>query len=145
MSGFQGMDELIRDLGLIDELAMREAALPAALRVARRAVQTAKSQTPVDTGEAVRSLHVGGHTELTPEFNPAGDRGWYSDMGKLEESRERIQIQFGSNLFYFPWIEDGGSKNVARHPVARGTSKAEGELTAEINEELGKLYRRLGF
>lgn len=145
MNGFQGMDELIRDLGLLNDLVMTEAALPAALRTARRAVQTAKSQTPVDTGEAVRSLHVGGHTELTPEFNPAGDRGWYSDMGKLEESRQRVMVQFGSNLFYFPWIEDGGSKNVARHPVARGSAKAESELTAEVNEEIGKLVRRLGW
>ena len=145
MSGFMGMDELIRDLGLIDDLVMTEAALPAALRTARRAVQTAKSATPVATGEATRSLHVGGHTELTPDFNPSGDRGWYSDLGKLEESRERVKVQFGSDLFYFPWIEDGGSKNVARHPVARATAKAEGELTKEVNEELGKLYRRLGF
>lgn len=145
MSGFIGMDDLIRDLGLIDELAMTEAALPATLRVARRAAQTAKSGTPVDTGEAVRSIHVGGHTELTPDFNPAGDRGWYSDIGGNVETKQRVSIAFGSNLFYFPWLEDGGSKNVARHPVARATAKAESELTNEINEELGKLYRRLGF
>ena len=116
--------ELIRDLEALGAGALG-AGEKGLLRGAAEVVSLAKQNTPVRTGKARRSIHVGGHPELSGDFNPGGDRGWYGDIGHYGSSaaRNSAVVEIGSDLFYFKWIEFGGTIGGVRKKVERYTDE----------------------
>lgn len=65
-------------------------------------VNDAKIKAPYITGTLRRSIHIGGHTDLTPGFKE--DEG-YSDIGVADEKNT---ILIGTNLVYAAIQEYGG-------------------------------------
>lgn len=76
----------------------------AAVSGARLIVNKAKINVKKKTGTAFRSIHIGGHTDKTPEFDPSEP---YSDIGGVEVSRERVKVEAGTNIIYGPRLEFG--------------------------------------
>ena len=107
--GFEGMAELIRDIERLGE-GGAAAAERGLLRGAGEMVAMAKGNTPVRTGRARRSIHVGGHPELSGDFNPGADKGWYGDASGYGSppGKARREVEVGSDLFYFKTLEEGG-------------------------------------
>lgn len=140
-----GSDELIADLR---ELARRAptAAQRGLLRGGEEAVKLAKSYTPERIGRARRSIHVGGHPELSGDFDPGADRGWYGDLGNYGDAggKDVVGIELGSDLFYFRWLEDGGPHNAAARPIGRAVDDVAPRLEQFIVEEIGKTAEELG-
>jgi HK97 gp10 family phage protein len=69
-------------------------------------VNDAKEKSPILTGTLRRSIHIGGHTDKTPDFKEGEG---YSDLGK----REKNVIYIGTNLIYAAIQEFGGVINNA--------------------------------
>ena len=141
MAGFEGMAELIRDIERLGE-GGAEAAERGLLRGAGEIVMAAKVATPERTGRARRSIHVGGHPELSGDFNPGGDRGWYGDMGNYNSSAgSQRAVEVGSDLFYFQWLEEGGGgrkrnsrgRGMLGHAVEMVAPRIEFYVMAEVD------------
>jgi hypothetical protein len=67
-------------------------------------VNAAKENAPVVTGTLRRSLHVGGFTELTPDF--AAGEG-YDDIGGNHSDATGAHLELGTDLAYAARIEFG--------------------------------------
>lgn len=115
------MDELIRDVG---ELARRtpERARRAVRRAREEGVGLAKAYTPVRTGKARDSIQA---FEDEPE-----------QAGTISES-------FGSELWYFPFIEDGGAHNAAQRPIGRAADEVGQRLDGYLLDELATLAEEM--
>jgi hypothetical protein len=142
--GFQGMEKLIADLGALSREVVQEAALPALLEVAEETVNAAKSDVDIRSGRHRRSLHVGGHLELTPDFSPAADDNWYKDLGKGEESERRVQAIIGTTLFYGYWEEFGGPKNAANPAIRRAVEAHFPRFEERMGRLMDELQARYG-
>lgn len=164
VAGFEGMDELIRDIQALGE-GGAAAAEKGLLRGAAEIVTLAKGNTPVRTGRARRSLHVGGHPELSGDFNPGGDKGWYGDVGNYASSEgTQRAVEVGSDLFYFKYIEEGGvvgGKRAtrpgkrggtgkgrrtlpARRPLGNAVDAMEGKIEGYVADAVGELVEKVG-
>jgi len=66
----------------------------------------ASANAPFVTGTLKRSIHIGGHTEVSPGFNPSEG---YSDIEGEEVTPERVKVEVGTNLIYAPRVEYGFS------------------------------------
>lgn len=137
--GFDGIEQLISDIGDLNRNVIEEIALPALLETAEEAVMAARAGVDVRSGRLKRSIHVGGHPELSGgEFDPARDKGMYKDLGKGEMSNKRAEVFVGSTLFYAYWEEFGGPKNSANPAIRRGVEsvmpRLEGRLSAAMEE-----------
>lgn len=121
MSGFEGMDDLLRDLSAFNARVMPEAAYPALEETAEQVVVDAKANTPVLTGELRDSIQI-----FTRQSSPTHAR-----------------IALGSALFWAVQVEDGGSRNVARHMVGSALAKAPARWAALYADRLTTLLREL--
>lgn len=93
---------------LSDALAgelLENAVTAGALLVANRAKELAAFQT----GTLRRSLHVGGHTELTPDFGlgPARDGAAFHDVAGATRGRDHAEVVVGTDVPYARRIEYG--------------------------------------
>ena len=124
MGEFVGLAELIRDLQALGEDALG-AGERGLLKGAGEIAAQAKENTPVRSGRARRSIHVGGHPELSGDFAPGADRGWYGDLGTYGSAagRNSAGVEVGSDLFYFKWIEYGGTIGGVRKKTERYTDE----------------------
>ena len=79
---------------------------------ALKIVNPAKKNAPVVTGTLRRSLHIGGHTDLTGGL-PEGAK----DLGQGEMSGLNVQVKIGTDLSYAARIEYGftGTDSLGRH------------------------------
>ena len=79
----------------------------------------AKELAPWETGSLRRSIHVGGHVDMTKDYDPAGDLqrhgAEYSDLG----ARAPKTVVVGTNLEYAPYQEYGTSRGVPAHPYMK--------------------------
>jgi len=73
----------------------------------------AKELSPIETGTLRRSIHVGGHTALTSDFEQGNPE--YSDLGE----REPKTVVVGTNVEYAPYQEYGTSRGVPAHPYMK--------------------------
>lgn len=139
-----GSDELINAL---TQLARRspERLEKALLKMGEEAVRTAKANTPQRTGRARRSIHVGGHPELSGDFAPGADRGWYGDLGNYSGAAgTQTAVEIGSDLFYFVFIEYGGARNPATRPIGRAVDDVATKGEQYILDELAALEGDVG-
>lgn len=162
--GFEGMEELIRDIQALGE-GGAAAAEKGLLRGASEIVGLAKGNTPVRTGRARRSIHVGGHPELSGDFNPGADRGWYGDVGNYAGSEgSQRAVEVGSDLFYFGILEEGGAIGgnrprrkgkrgqagkgrrtmPARRMLGNAVDAMEGRVEQYVAEAVGELAAKVG-
>ena len=67
----------------------------------------AKKNAPIKSGSLRRSIHVGGHTDKTPDYDPSSDLekygAKYGDLGEPGSLRAIV----GTNLEYAPYQEYG--------------------------------------
>lgn len=97
------------------------------------------------TGTLHRSLHVGGHTDLSPDFNPGEG---YSDIGGEEVGADRAQVEAGTNLVYGPRVEHGfsGADSLGRvynQPAKPYLRPAFDEGQAEAEKEIDRIVDKL--
>lgn len=140
-----GSEELVRDLR---ELARRSpaAAEKGLLMAGEEAAALAKTYTPERTGRARRSIHVGGHPEISGDFDPGADRGWYGDLGNYGDAAGEgttMGIEIGSDLFYFKYLEDGSAHNAAVRPIGRAVDEVTPRLEGYIGESMDALAESL--
>lgn len=136
--GFEGMEELIRDLEKFSDGIVEEAATPAVKMGGRAAVALARASAPRRTGRFARSIHVGGDTGGDSEWNPGGDRNWYEDLGKEEGSSTSAAVAVGSTLWYGRWVEFGGPKNPAAYPVGNAVEAVDPVVRDALEHYLDK-------
>ena len=105
-----GTKELGAKVERMDEAVQGEklelATVSGALIIVNAAKANVKSQGLIDTGTLRRSLHVGGHSEKTPDFSAGDD---YSDVGGLVKTPTRVEMLAGTNLVYAAVNEYGGT------------------------------------
>ena len=163
-----GHEEVIRSFSKLGSSVvgtaqqMKTAVLAGAMLLRNRAAELA----PYLTGTLRRSIHVGGHGNLTPGFSPGQE---YSDIGGEIISEDGVQMEVGTNLIYAGVQEFGATihaKNkpylvfktkdgtwhsvksvvVPPHPYLRPAFDQEKENVArEIDRVLDQLIRQAGF
>ena len=93
----------------------------------------AKELAPIKTGTLRRSIHVGGHTELTPDY---GDGAGYEDLGEPGSLRAIV----GTNLEYAPYQEYGTSRGVPAHPYMKPAMDTQRD---KVLEAIGDTFEEL--
>lgn len=135
MSGFTGMDDLIRDLGELDARVIDEAAMPALRLTGRAAVEIARETSPVQTGRFRDSIHMGG------EAGPG-----VRDIGKGTQTADRGEVAVGTEIFYANFVEYGSATNPARYPVGNAVeTAAEKVMKDALVHYMDELARKVGF
>ena len=94
----------------------------------------AKELAPIKTGTLRRSIHVGGHTELTRDFESGSSE--YSDLG----APGSLQAIVGTNLEYAPYQEYGTSRGVPAHPYMKPAMDTERD---NVLKEIGAAFEEL--
>lgn len=84
---------------------LENATVAGALLVANRAKQLAAFRT----GTLRRSIHVGGHTQMTPDFaqGAAADGAEFHDVGGATRRSDFAEVFVGTDVPYGPRIEYG--------------------------------------
>lgn len=95
-------------LAVLTAANLEAAAIAGGLKI----VNAAKRNAPVLTGTLRRSIHIGGHADLS-----GGLRGNARDLGRGELSDRKVQIRIGTDLDYAARIEYGftGTDSRGRH------------------------------
>lgn len=143
--GFEGMEELIRDLERFSEGIVEEAATPAVQMGGKAAVALARAASPVRTGRFLRSIHMGGGTAGDSEWNPGGDRNWYEDLGPEDGSPTTAAVAVGTTLWYARWVEFGGPRNPAAYPVGNAVEAVDPVVKDALIHYLDKWAGACGF
>jgi HK97 gp10 family phage protein len=132
------------------------AALSAKLKLLERAVQNkaieqalvsgalvivnqAKINAPYRTGTLRRSLHIGGHTKLTPEYqSKSEDQGQYGSVGMPPGTA----VMIGTNLPYAARVEFGftGQDSLGR----TYDQAAQPYLTTAFEEKKDEAVKEIG-
>lgn len=136
--GFEGLEELIRDLEKFSAGIVEQAATPAVKMGGKAAVALARASAPRRTGRFARSIHMGGDTGADAEWNPAADRNWYEDLGKEEGSSTSAAVAVGSTLWYGRWVEFGGPKNAASYTVGNAVQAVDPVVRGALEHYLDK-------
>lgn len=91
------------------------------------------------TGNYRRSIHIGGHTELAPDFQG-------SDIGAQEADLGRARVIVGTNLVDPPYpvfLEEGTSKMSARPSAGPAFDAKKDEAVREIGEAFREIVSKL--
>lgn len=123
---------------------LENAVTAGALLIANRAKQLAAYKT----GTLRRSIHVGGHTALTPDFaaGPAEGGAEFHDVGGARSSRDSAEVQVGTDVPYARRIEYGfmGKDKLGRryHQTPRPYLRpAFDELRDDATREVGEAVK----
>jgi hypothetical protein len=123
---------------------LENATVAGALLVANRMKQLAA----VRTGTLRRSIHVGGHTDRTPDFaqGPAADGVEFHDIGGARRSRDEVEVHVGTDVPYAARIEYGfvGADSLGRryHQVARPFARPAFDETRDaVTKEVGEAVK----
>ena len=106
--------KLARAMKKLGDQRLVEKMLENALVVgALQIVNAAKEKAPYRTGNLRRSIHIGGHTDLTPEHaeSGAGDLG-----GAGHAARYQTRVLIGTDLIYARIQEYGGTIEAKNKP-----------------------------
>lgn len=81
-------------------------------------MNAAKRKAPYITGTLRRSIHIGGYTDKSPDFDPSGDLakhgGRYNDIKGNKAERDKVEVHVGTDLEYAPPVEFGTGRRVAK-------------------------------
>lgn len=138
-------------IGALDALnaqagkGLRLAASMGAVTVCRHAKENLRKNGTWETGSLARSVHVGGHQDLTPDFDPIGDAAkygrHYSTVAAPVETPDRATVYAGTNLEYGEYIEKGTSRRGASpflQPAGEGHLD---EIVKDVAETLKTVWR----
>lgn len=120
--GFEGIDQLISDLGELGRRALPEAAVRGLMQGAREIVPLAKSYTPYLSGRSRASIGI---------------------LEAPTATADSARVEIGSALFYFPYVEYGGRRSPARRPIGRAVDEVEPRIEVYVMAELERLARGL--
>lgn len=76
----------------------------------------AKLLAPIKSGTLRRSIHIGDHTDLNPDWNPSEHDPPYSDIHGEIKTPDLAQVEVGTNLIYAPIQEFGGTIHAKNAP-----------------------------
>jgi hypothetical protein len=99
MSDIKGLRELTAKLNNMSEAVQAEMLENALIAGGMLIVNEAKILSAYLTGTQKRSIHIGGFTQLTPEFSQGGESD-YSDIGRPEGLKHEQSIRIGTNVIY---------------------------------------------
>ena len=129
----RGVEEIMRKLDKIDN-AHKDKALPDALADGGVVlIEEAKRLVPVDSGDLSDSLHVGGYTELTPEFRKIGI---YGALPGPKGSGRQVGVLVGSTLPYAPLVELGTEHSNAQPFLRPAADSQENEIRDAVDDAL---------
>jgi len=118
IEGFRDLNKKFSKLMAVATQKQLETALVSgALLIANKA----KSNAHVITSTMRRSIHIGGHTEKTPDFK-AGEG--YSDLGSVPSGKNSVVVKIGSNLKYAAVEEFRGGSHAYLRPAADSEADA---------------------
>jgi hypothetical protein len=109
-----GLDDTTESFTKMDKNMTGRKMMPAVISGSLLILNRAKELIHKVTGTAMRSLHVGGFTEFTPDFNPSEG---YSDIGGDVETDDEAKVEVGTNIVYGPRLEFGfvGTDSLGRN------------------------------
>lgn len=116
--------------------------MPAVISGAQLILNRMKELIRRKTGNAFRSLHIGGYSHLSPGFDTSEG---YSDIGGNEETYNKAKVETGTNIIYGPRLEFGfvGKDSLGRvynqpaYPYMRpGYDEKQDACVNEINDAL---------
>lgn len=123
---------------------LENAATSGALLVANRWKELARFQT----GTYRRSLHVGGHSDLTPDFaqGSSQDGVEFHDIGGATHDRDSAEVHVGSDVPYGPRLEYGfvGRDKLGRLYNQQGDGagrRAFDETRDDVTKEVGEALK----
>jgi hypothetical protein len=139
---------LKRKLGRLEESlrgqVLENAVTAGALLVANRWKQLAAYRT----GTYRRSVHVGGHTDRTPDFaqGPAQDGVEFHDVGGAIATRDYAEVKVGTDVPYARRLEYGffGTDRLGRryHQAPRPAARpAFDETHDDVTKEIGEAVK----
>ncbi len=136
-----GLAEFDRKFRALEKLAQTEMLENALVAGALVVANEWKAEVPVETGTYRRSIHIGGHTELTPGFEG-------KDMGSLHKGRTpgSAHIAVGTNITdppYPSYLENGTRRMAARPSALPAFLAKREEALKEFTEALRDMLRRL--
>jgi hypothetical protein len=133
-----------RSIAALGEAATGENMELALIAGALIPMNAAKIKAHVITGTLRRSIHIGGHTDLAPDFEFIGPlKSQYSDIGKNVHDSSGATVFVGTNLVYARREEYGFHGrdslgrlyNQAAHPYLRPAfDDNEDAMTREVEE-----------
>lgn len=135
----EGMDKLLKKLDAIDGMHQGEALKEGLAQGGLIAIQEAKAQVPVATGDLRDSLHVGGYTELTPDYRKIGR---YGALRKPTGSGKNVKVYIGSKLPYAHLVERGTVKMRARPFIRPAVDSKQGEILDKVDETIQDMIDR---
>jgi HK97 gp10 family phage protein len=97
-------------------------------------------QPTKSTGQYRRSIHIGGHTELAPDFE-GQDMGYHH----RSSSPHRAHVAVGTNITDPPYpyfLEEGTSRMAARPSAGPAFEEKKDEAVEEIRDALRELVRK---
>ncbi len=124
------------------EKAVQKEMLETALVAGALVVQNEwKRRAPYRTGQYRRSIHIGGHTDLAPDFQG-------KDMGYHHRSSDpnRAHVAVGTNITdppYPTFLEEGTSKMSARPSAGPAFEAKKDEAIKEIGEAFREIVGKL--
>lgn len=122
------------------EKAVQKQMLEQALVAGALVVQNEwKMRTPYKTGQYRRSIHIGGHTGLAPDFQG-------SDIGRQGAGPGHARVVIGTNIVDPPYpvfLEEGTSKMSARPSAGPAFEAKKDEAVREIGEAFREIVSKL--
>lgn len=99
-----GLDGTTRSFTHLGENMNGRKIMPAVISGGLLIINRAKELIRKKTGNAMRSLHIGGYSHLSSGFNPSEG---YDDIGGNVENDNEAKIEAGTNIVYGPRLEFG--------------------------------------
>jgi HK97 gp10 family phage protein len=135
-----GGAEIVRKLERLSENTRGEVLENAVVTGALLVVNAAKEKAPVLTGNLRRSIHVGGHGDLS-ELSASATG---TDIGGNKRDAHSAEVLVGTNVEYAAAQEYGTSRGVPAHPYLRpafdeNKDKVADEIKAAVRTQLEAL------
>lgn len=128
-----GLEQLVDKLDRIDNVHKYEALEEGLAQGGLVAVEEAKRRVPVRSGALRDSLHVGGYTELTPEYKPAGAYGPLK--GPIGKGKDK-GVLIGTKLPYAQLVERGTRRMKAKPFLRPAADEKRPEIVEKVTEAI---------
>lgn len=143
-----GDEKIVRKLNAMSKAAkgdMLEKGLLAAVLIP---VNDAKRNAPYFTGTLRRSIHVGGHTELTPDWEPIREPadlipGAAPTLPPPRKLPGYVTVYWGTNLEYARWVEFGTRFMPARPFIRPAMDENRARIVEEFGEAVAEMIDNL--
>jgi HK97 gp10 family phage protein len=134
-----GMPELDRKFRELEQLAQEKVLEDALVSGALVVANEWKRRAPYKTGNYRRSIHIGGHTDQTPDFEG-------SDLGRQRSGEGKARVIVGTNITdppYPAYLEYGTRRMAARPSAIPAFLSKRADAVKEFGEALKEILRRL--